>query len=88
MTNPTEEVKLPELEGRPNNAVLVPASELRKLQEDAARYEFLRKEAYEAVIPHGNKLNGKRTAWITKLHAGETFDAAIDAARQKRREDV
>ena len=35
--------KLPEgLEPRPNNAVLVPATELRKLQEDAARYRWLR----------------------------------------------
>jgi hypothetical protein len=34
--------KLPEgLEPRPNNAVLVPASELRKLQEDAARMDWL-----------------------------------------------
>lgn len=47
---------------------------------DAERYRFLRDEAYDAVIPHGQMLMGVRTAWITKLHPGETFDAAIDAA--------
>ncbi len=47
---------------------------------DAARYSFLRAEAYECVIPHGAKINGRRCAWITKLHPGDSFDAAIDAA--------
>lgn len=54
--------------------------EVPDCSKDAERYRFLRNEAYEAVIPHGGTLLGKRTAWITKLHAGETFDAAIDAA--------
>lgn len=59
-------------------------AELRRkveaLEEGAARYRLLRSEAYEAVIPHGGRLDGKRTAWITKLHPGDSFDAAIDAA--------
>lgn len=54
--------------------------ENERLREDSERYRFLRTEAYECVIPHGNKLAGKRSAWITKLHPGATFDAAIDAA--------
>lgn len=57
-----------------------PSSDLEALRADAARYRFLKVEAYEAVIPHGNTLNGRRTAWITKLHPGATFEAAIDAA--------
>jgi hypothetical protein len=51
-----------------------------ELRKDAERYRFLRDEAYEAVIPHGGKLNGSRTAWIPKMHPGPSFDAAIDAA--------
>ena len=47
---------------------------------DAMRYRLLKSEAYEAVVPHGNTLGGFRTAWITKLHPGEDFDAAIDEA--------
>jgi hypothetical protein len=53
---------------------------IEALEKDAARYRLLRSEAYEAVIPHGGRLDGKRTAWITKLHPGDSFDAAIDAA--------
>lgn len=49
-------------------------------EKDAERYRFLRNEAYEAVVPHGAKIDGKRTAWITKLHSGDSFDSAIDAA--------
>jgi hypothetical protein len=54
--------------------------------QDARRYRYLESIAYEAVIPHGGKLNGYRTAWITKFvpqpHAtfAEAVDAAIDAA--------
>lgn len=48
---------------------------------DAERYRFLRAEAYEAVVPHGGTVDGKRTAWIVKLHAGATYDSAVDAAR-------
>lgn len=55
-------------------------AERDSLRQDAERYRWLRAEAYEAVVPHGNRLNGQRTAWITKLHPGPTFDAAIDAA--------
>lgn len=55
-------------------------AERDSLRQDAERYRWLRAEAYEAVVPHGNRLNGQRTAWITKLHPGQTFDAAIDAA--------
>ena len=47
---------------------------------DAERYQFLKAEAYEAVIPFGGKINGSRTAWITKFHVGSSFDEAIDAA--------
>jgi len=47
---------------------------------DAARYRFLRDEAYEAVIPHGGNIDGSRTAWIPKMHPGATFDSAIDLA--------
>ena len=47
---------------------------------DAARYRFLEGKAYECVVPHGNKVDGSRTAWITKLHAGSTFSDAIDRA--------
>lgn len=54
---------------------------LKALKLDADRYQLLRAEAYEAVIPHGGKLGGSRTAWITKMHPGPSFDAAIDAAR-------
>jgi hypothetical protein len=50
------------------------------VEQDAKRYRFLRAEAYKAVIPHGEKINGSRTAWITKLHPGANFDQAIDAA--------
>jgi len=53
------------------------------LRADAERYRLLRSQAYEAVIPHGGTLSGKRTAWITKMYAGDSFDAAIDAARSK-----
>jgi hypothetical protein len=62
-------------------AALTAAPEADALREDAERYRFLAAEAYECVIPHGNKLAGKRTAWITKLHPGESFSKAIDAAR-------
>ena len=55
-------------------------AERDSLRQDAERYRWLRAEAYEAVVPHGNRLNGQRKAWITQLHPGPTFDAAIDAA--------
>ncbi len=57
-----------------------------ELEADAARWRYLRGEFYEAVIPHGNKLNGHRTAWIPRfvpLVPGEGIDAAIDAAMKE-----
>ena len=62
--------KLPEgLEPRPTNAVLVPASELRKLQEDSARYRLLRRGQHWSVIDGmGYTLRA------------EQIDAAIDSA--------
>ena len=57
-----------------------PASELDALRADAARYRWLRNEAYECVVPHGNTVLGKRTGWITKIHPGISYDDAIDAA--------
>ncbi len=57
--------------------------EVEALRVDAERYRELRLGAYECVIPHGNTIDGKRTAWITKLYPGDSFDAAIDAARGK-----
>ena len=56
------------------------ASDLDALRADAARYRWLRNEAYECVVPHGNTVLGKRTGWITKIHPGISYDAAIDAA--------
>jgi hypothetical protein len=53
---------------------------IEQIGKDAARWRFLESEAYECVVPHGNKVDGSRTAWITKLHAGKTFAEAIDAA--------
>ena len=61
-------------------ALMCVEAERDALRQDAERYRWLRAEAYETVVPHGNRLNGQRTAWITKLHPGQTFDAAIDAA--------
>ena len=58
-------------------------AQLVKAEKDAARYHHLRCGAYETVIPHGNTLNGKRTAWIALMHTGETFEEAIDAAIAK-----
>ena len=57
------------------------ARENRQLKIDvddhAKRYAWLKREAYEVVIPHGETINGKRTAWCTKLYQGADFDAAM-----------
>lgn len=71
-------------EKRPNNAVLVPASELRELQEDAARYRWIRSNArgkvdgrgrqeFDLPDPHplGNIMRGS---------VAQHLDAAIDSA--------
>lgn len=63
--------------------VLALSARVAELEADAARWRYLRGEFYEAVIPHGGKLNGHRTAWIPRfvpLVPGEGIDAAIDAA--------
>jgi hypothetical protein len=62
---------------RPSNAVLVPSSELRKLQEDAARYRWLRDGPEEWEMFDSR--------WLIKVDVygcpTNELDAAIDAAR-------
>lgn len=61
------------------------SARVAELEADAARWRYLRGEFYEAVIPHGGKLNGHRTAWILRfvpLVPGEGIDAA-DAAMKE-----
>lgn len=62
--------------------------QLQRQAKDARRYLWLRQRMYEAVIPHGNTLNGRRTAWIGKFVplAGNGVDDAIDAAMLAARE--
>ena len=57
------------------------ADEIDALRVDADRYRWLRADAYECVVPHGNQVRGSRTGWITHIHPGSSFDSAIDAAR-------
>ena len=47
---------------------------------DARRWRYLESRAYEAVVPHGQKINDSREAWATHLYAGRTFAEAVDAA--------
>lgn len=49
--------------------------------QDAERWRYLKGRAYTAVLPHGNRLNGSRVAWIIPFHTGASFEEAIDAAR-------
>jgi len=45
-----------------------------------ALWEFLEKDAYQVVIPHGGILRGSRTGWITHIHVGKTFREAVQAS--------
>lgn len=60
--------------------------ELEQARADAERWRFLEREAYQCVVPHGVTVNGSRIGWITRIHPGQTFASAIDAARQPEQE--